>query len=359
MTRRRENNPRKLPSGRWQVRTRVGGRNRYRSFDTKTEATRYLDLTRAEIARGTHVDPQRERTRFRAVADEWLRGAQHRPATQQLYRSHLDKHILPAFGDRAVGSIRRVDVQEWVGELELAPTTVATVFRVLAGVLSHAVEERMIVASPARKIALPEAAGESQLVVPITSAQVHELAAAMPPRYRALVLFAASTGLRQGECLGLLTSRVDLAARTVRVDQQMVTPSAGEPYLGPPKTKASHRVVPIGEWTVGLLEQHLAEFPPVDGRVWSDSRGWPVRRQRIAEAFSAAVESCGLVDVTFHDLRHHYASLLIAAGTSVKTVQVLLGHSSAVETLNTYAHLWPGSDDQTRATIDAAFRSQP
>src|SRR5581483_8201007 len=58
---------------------------------------------------------------------------------------------------------------------------------------------------------------------------------------------------------------------------------------------------------------------------------------------------------TFHDLRHFYASLLIAHGCSVKAVQKRLGHQSAVETLDTYSHLWPDSDDETRDAIDAAF----
>ena len=57
----------------------------------------------------------------------------------------------------------------------------------------------------------------------------------------------------------------------------------------------------------------------------------------------------------FHELRHYYASLLIASGASVKTVQARLGHKSALETLNTYAHLWPDSEDQTRRAVDTAL----
>ena len=58
---------------------------------------------------------------------------------------------------------------------------------------------------------------------------------------------------------------------------------------------------------------------------------------------------------TFHDLRHFYASLLIARGCSVKSVQNRLGHQSAVETLDTYRHLWPDSDDETRDAVDAVL----
>ena len=59
--------------------------------------------------------------------------------------------------------------------------------------------------------------------------------------------------------------------------------------------------------------------------------------------------------MTFHALRHHYASLLIRFGESVKTVQARLGHASAAETLDTYSHLWPDSDDRTREAVDSAL----
>jgi integrase len=59
--------------------------------------------------------------------------------------------------------------------------------------------------------------------------------------------------------------------------------------------------------------------------------------------------------VRFHDLRHFYASALISGGCSVKAVQKALGHASATETLDTYAHLWPDDEDRTRAAIGAAL----
>ena len=61
------------------------------------------------------------------------------------------------------------------------------------------------------------------------------------------------------------------------------------------------------------------------------------------------------VEATAHALRHVYASALIAGGASVKQVQMVLGHASAVITLRTYAHLGPGDDDRTRSIIDAIF----
>jgi integrase len=81
-----------------------------------------------------------------------------------------------------------------------------------------------------------------------------------------------------------------------------------------------------------------------------------MRRQRFAEVWRAAAREAGLPGTNFHMLRHTYASLLIDAGESVKVVQSRLGHASAVETLNTYSHLWPDSEDRTRGAVDSVLR---
>jgi integrase len=90
--------------------------------------------------------------------------------------------------------------------------------------------------------------------------------------------------------------------------------------------------------------------------VFTTPAGVPVRRTRFSPIWRPAATTAGLGDgVTFHDLRHYYASLLIRHGESVKAVQRRLGHKSAVETLDTYSHLWPDSEDRTREAVDTVL----
>ena len=84
----------------------------------------------------------------------------------------------------------------------------------------------------------------------------------MPDRYRALVLFAAGTGLRQGECFGLTVDRIDFLRRQVRVDRQLLNVREGRPEFGPPKTTASHRTVPMAATTIEELSAQLAAVSP-------------------------------------------------------------------------------------------------
>lgn len=77
-----------------------------------------------------------------------------------------------------------------------------------------------------------------------------------------------------------------------------------------------------------------------------------IRRNRFHEVLRAATAAAGAGGLRFHDLRHFYASLLINHRESVKVVQARLGHASASETLDTYAHLWPDNEERTRAAVD-------
>jgi integrase len=183
---------------------------------------------------------------------------------------------------------------------------------------------------------------------------------AMPDRYKALVVLAAQTGLRQGEVFGLTLPNLNMLKRRVKVSQALVLLPKGEPYLGPPKTEASRRTVPLPAVAVDALARHLAAYPPgPDGFVFTNENAQPIRRTRFGEVWRRAVVAAELpAGSHFHELRHHYASVLISGGESVTTVQERLGHKSATETLDTYSHLWPKSEDRTRAVVDAAWASR-
>ena len=108
---------------------------------------------------------------------------------------------------------------------------------------------------------------------------------------------------------------------------------------------------------VDALASHLARYPAEpESLIFTNDMGEPIRRTRFSDVWRPIVKSAGVPEGTgFHALRHFYASLLIRHGESVKTVQARLGHASAVETLNTYSHLWPDSDDRTREAVDSVF----
>lgn len=368
----------KRPNGKWRARYRDDqGREHARHFPRKVDAQTWLDEVTTSVVTGQYVAPDAGKVTFREYAEQWRAAQVHRPTSAAKTESVLRLHAYPAFGAMPLRSILPSHVQAWVKGLtgDLAPSTVAVTHGVVASVFKAAVRDRRIGTSPCEGTKLPE--DHREPVVPLTIGQVRSIEAAMPARYRALVTLAAATGIRQGEAFGLTVDRSGLQPPsprpTLTVDRQLVLVTGEAPYLGPPKRRASRRAIPLPTVAVEALAAHLAAFPPeqremvcrdTGGRATSETvslvftteRGYPIRRPKFSEVWRPAVAASDAPEgTTFHDLRHFYASLLIAHGESVKVVQARLGHATAAETLDTYSHLWPDSEDRTRAAVDSAL----
>ena len=116
--------------------------------------------------------------------------------------------------------------------------------------------------------------------------------------------------------------------------------------------------MPLSQVAAEALAAHLAVFPPAeDGTIFTGANGLPHRGDWYGtRIFRSAVAGAGLPEgTTSHDLRHHYASLLLAAGESVVAVAERLGHDDASLVLKTYGHLMPDSEDRTRRAVDDAW----
>ncbi|WP_425278720.1 site-specific integrase [Corynebacterium bovis] len=149
--------------------------------------------------------------------------------------------------------------------------------------------------------------------------------------------------MRSGEIAGLRWRSVDVPGRVVHVvEQARVRPAPGESPWGTLKTASSRRTVPVPRPVMRRLAAHRLAHPTADDEaVFRTATG----RMWTSELVSAAMSTVGL---RFHDMRHLYASHLIRHGRGPKSVQSMLGHASAMTTLDVYAHLWPDEGDLIR-----------
>lgn len=345
---------------RWRARWRTpDGRQRSRVFPRKAEAVRFLTSVESDKLTGTYVDPRAGRVTLREYAEDWRSRQLWRESTMDRIESLLRNHLYPVLGNMPLDAVRPSDLDRLVQGLsdKLAPSTVVGVYRLAASVFKAAVRDRILGVSPCVDVRLP--ANTQREVIPLTPERVAALADTIHDRYRALVVVGAGCGLRLGEATGLTVDRVDFLRRTVKVDRQLITPTRGEPRLGPPKRPASNRVVPLPSVVGDELAAHLRRFGQgPEGLIFTTARDLPVRRNSFGDTFRQAAARAGVPLPEwggFHELRHHYASLLIASGCSVVVVQRRLGHASAQETLNTYSHLWPDDDQRTIDAVDQAL----
>lgn len=200
-------NPRRIEHGRgtsWEITYRVDGRMARRRFSTKKQALDALAQARVDTASGSAVLPAQSKVTVSAYGERWMKTLQVRPSTRAGYDNHLRVHIGPLLGSRPLSSLRRSDIAAFVAALVdrgLAPTTVRSIYNVLAMVLRSAVYDRLLAVSPCYRIKVP-ASTRSTLQV-FTPEQVHQLLEAAWDCDRAVLATAVGTGLRQGDTLGL------------------------------------------------------------------------------------------------------------------------------------------------------------
>lgn len=352
------------PTGRWKgVYRDANGRERSKTFDLKRDAVSWWKEQEGRIARGEWIDPAGPKTPWEDIVDRWLKNKVSAESTLERLESITKNHIRPAFQRRAIGAVIRSDVQGWVKglSLKLAPSSVEVAYRYMSNVFSTAVKDGVIPKTPCVDIVLPEVT--KPRVKPLLTEQVEALIAAHPPRYRAMLMLGAGAGLRQGEAFGVTVPAVSFGDKVLHVEQQLQQLIGRPLFLKEPK-RGSVRDVPLPDELLDVLSWHMLEFPPktlltgVRGEdeplLFTTDGGVPIRRTKFAEVWGSARRAAKLpVTVTFHDLRHYYASLLIAKGHDVKAVQARLGHKTAQETLETYGHLWPDTEDRTRAAVAA------
>jgi integrase len=345
-------NVQKRPNGKWRARYRDdAGKEHARHFERKVDGQKWLDTVTASVVRGDYVDPSAGRTTVEKYAARWELVQVSSEGTKRIVDNAIRLHLVPALGTRPIAAVRRSDVQGFVKSLEakgLAAGSVRNIYDVTAQVFAAAVDDRVIASSPCRKITLPKDAGGE--VVPPTLEQIETVRTHLDERWRAIPLVLAGSGLRIGELLGLGVYDVDYLRREIRVERQRL--QSGE--IAPLKSKASRRTVPVGEVVIDALTAHLSDFPGTDDALFVDEFSEPLTYRRWKRLWSDAA-SAAKVDATSHDLRHFAASALISGGASVKQVQTFLGHASAVITLRTYAHMFPGDEDRTRSVLDAAL----
>lgn len=356
----------KKSNGKYQARWRdPSGSQRAKTFSRKIDADRWLASVTVDTLQGRYVDPRAGRVTVGDYVTDWAKGQPWRTSTRASRLTVIATQILPNFGRVQLGAMRTSDVQAWVGRMTaggLSASTVEAYYRVLAQVMRSARRDKLIAESPCVDVTLPTPDRASTALVVLTSAQVERLATEVPSRYRGLILVSAALGLRQGEACALTVDRVDFLRRKVTIDRQVVTASSARAHsFGPVKTPASNRSIALPDSVSALLAAHIAEFTP-DGPqarrgrlLFTTPDGRMLGRQTWHGAFSAAAKRAGL-EASSHDLRHHAASRLIAAGCSPRAVAAFLGHRNANETLNTYAHLWPTDDDRIVGAIDGWLR---
>lgn len=354
----------------YEVRWRANDAFKQRTFSVRREAERFALKVENEIASGGTTDLLVRNTKtVRDVVEASLIAS--RPGLKdRTYRSYVSIYnyrVLPAFGDRKIGAVTRAEVQAWVTALHGEGLSAATVhhhYVSLKKAFRYALDDRLIAYSPCDGVRLPKpATRETFAPVFLTTPQVEALAARLDLAhpYGLLLRFAAYTGLRAGELTGLRVRDLNLKAGHVEV-RQTLQRIGGEWRKGTPKSARSSRNVPLLDRAlVSSLRAYLLAHPHSGD---PEALLWPGRQvgthrvdwEGVFDVASfrrnylrLALADVGLGAMRFHDLRHTFASLMLAAGFAPYEVSRWLGHANLATTDAIYAHLYPSDYSAQKA----------
>lgn len=355
--------PKKLPTGRWQVRWRDGsGHQRSQNFVYKADAVAAETTILGDLQRGSYIPPAAGRTILRAWADDWLTGALNLgDGGRDTYRRDLDRYILPELGDRKLRTLTATVIETYLaGELDrgLAPSTVHRHYRTLRRMLQVAVDRNLLAKNPCDPVTPPRIPHRDMRF--LDPQEIEALAKTIPDRYRAWLYVATYAGLRWSELVGLRRRHVD--GNRITIAEQLIRRADGEWHRDQPKTRAGRRSVTLPPFVAKLLEEHLKkwEAPGPDGLVFANQLGNPLNGPSFrSNVFMPACAKAGLgtivkkkgqrtryvTDVRIHDLRHTAVALAIAVGAHPKAIQARMGHASITMTLDRYGHLFPEMDE--------------
>jgi integrase len=332
----------KRSSGSYTVRWRVHGKSRRKDFQRHSEAQGFKRQLEADQHRGAHIDPVRGRQTFSAWAAVWQAGRVGlRDTTRAKNDALYSKHIEPRWGHAKLAAITQPQVQAWVNDLaksDLAASTVSAIYQEFSRCMQAAVNARILNESSCIGVNLPALAHNDMQF--LDHDDIAKLADAIDPRYRALTILLAYSGLRIGEATALRSQDVKDRSVTVRSTAVEVN---GVWMEQPPKTRAGRRTVPLPQRVADALHEHMSTYP--GDLVFTSPTGQLVRVSTFrSRAFKSACKRAGLEGLRIHDLRHTAISLWIRSGVDLLRVKTWAGHTKSTFTIDKYGHLYETDD---------------
>lgn len=307
-----------------------------------------------------------------------------RESTYDSYRRNIDLHVIPALGKRPLDRLTVEDIDVFYATLltsgrkkrspgekwatkGLSPKTVSNIHGMLNKALGDAARKGTVVRNvvaladapsvTARKRAETKAWDVDQLIMFLDAIDSHRMAPAL--------YFAAHTGMRRGEVLGLRWRDLDLDAGRVSVRQALVS-VAYKVSISDVKTGTSRRTIDIGDEVVQVLwdwyktrtEERDGTIPAADDLVFVKADGTSMHPDIFSQLFDRTVAKIDVPAISLHDLRHTHASLLLQAGVHVKVVSERLGHANVAFTMNVYQHVLPGMQAEAADTFSRLLHNK-
>ena len=306
----------------------------------------------AETLYGKLVDAQKpKRLTFEDVAEEWQEKhwAVIEYKTQEAYIAHL-KRLITQFGDDNIDGITAAQVQAYIAYLAkrgYARRTVQMSLDILRMIFNHSILSGYRTSNPCDAVSVPRGLPTTKREMP-TDEEINIIKQSINAPFGLFAVLCLYSGLRRGEALALQYSDINRKTKTITVNKAVAF-EGNNPVLKSTKTAA-------GERTVILLDALAAVLPNGKGLIFDNGSGGMMTKTQYRKRWQWYLDATEL-DITAHQLRHGYATILYEAGIPDKDAQELLGHSSIAVTRDIYTHVRQSRKQETADKLNAYMSS--
>ncbi len=349
---------------RWVAQVGSGKERETKYFSTQREANEWRQKKNEQRRQGLNV--LGSKIALSKFLDDWLIVVKTsvRPNTLDQYSQIAQHHIKPSLGNILLRDLTPHQVQMlYTSKLEegTSPRTTRLIHSVLHAALNHALKLGLVIRNVSDAVTLPKVPRKEMKT--LDDYQVRQLIQATEsPQMEVLFWVAVTTGLRQGEILGLKWSDLDWQSKRLHIQRQVQRIKGKGLVFCEPKSASGRRMIVLGQSTIEKLREYKRDQETTRihvGSKWKDNDlifpspyGEPLDSTIVVKAYKRSLKAAGLPEIRFHDLRHTAATLMLQQGINPKIVQERLGHSDISLTLNTYSHVLPNMQEVAAEKMD-------
>lgn len=283
---------------------------------------------------------------YKGTVREWFESwlTQHvapkvKQSTYASYRHKLETYVFPYLGDKKLVKLTQKFLQEWVYSFEkkLSPSSIKVIFRVLQSGLESAKNQHFRVDNPCEGCLLPKI--RTNKVKALSKSQQKDLVSVARQSQKGFpIMLALETGMRIGEICGLKWQDINFTDGFLQVQRtrQRVTKIDGRGTLlteDSPKTLHSNRTIPLSPQLLEVLKDRQLSN---QSQYVINQKGKPMEPRSLGRHFKALTHHLGWSGLSFHSLRHTFATRCVELGINIAAVSSLMGHSSIKTTFDTY-----------------------
>jgi integrase len=349
---------------RWVAQITIQKKHSMKYFYSQTEADAWLKQALLKISQGIPLGGTE--MSLSVYFASWLEiiSLALRPKTWIQYQQVVNKHILPGLGHFSIQELRPDQIQafyRWKQQDGASARTLSLINCILHHAMEYAVTNGFIFRNPVHDLLKPRLQYHEQKVLNLEQVRVF-LQACKETRWEALFCLAVTTGMREGELLGLKWSDIQWDTGHLQIQRQLQRIPGRGLVFSEPKTVSSRRNLLLGEGMIGKLRIH-ADAQDQErrsaGENWRENNlvfpteiGTPMDQHRLFNYYKWLLKQAGLPDIRFHDLRHTFATLMLGWGIHPKVVQERLGHAHISHTLGIYSHVLPSIQIEAAKKMD-------